>query len=120
MERSVRCQTRDTCTLTTVSFVQTHLGWDAAHIVGHSMGGMIAMKLAVQSPQRVCSLSIVSATGGGWQSLPFSWRAAKYMWKVRRCRISQQRAVANAEMHRLTLAHVAPRYFAGIQSRQRA
>jgi pimeloyl-ACP methyl ester carboxylesterase len=51
--------------------------------VGHSMGGMIAMKLAVLSPQRVCSLSIVSATGGGWQSLPFSWRAAKYMWRVR-------------------------------------
>lgn len=46
------------------------------------MGGMIAMKLAVLAPQRVCSLSIVSATGGGWQSLPFSWRAAKYMWKV--------------------------------------
>lgn len=46
------------------------------------MGGMIAMKLAVVAPERVASLSIISATGGGWQSLPFSWRATKYMWKV--------------------------------------
>ncbi len=47
-----------------------------------SMGGMISMKLAVMAPERVASLSVISATGGGWQSLPFSWRATRYMWKV--------------------------------------
>lgn len=69
-------------TVASLSVLQAHLHWDTAHVVGHSMGGMIAMKLAVLAPERVCSLSIISATGGGWQSLPFSWRAAKYMWKV--------------------------------------
>ena len=61
---------------------QDHLRWERAHIVGHSMGGMIAMRLALLAPQRVRSLSVLSVTGGGWQSLPLSWRATKYMWKV--------------------------------------
>lgn len=76
-----------------------HLQWETAHIVGHSMGGMIAMKLAVLAPQRVCSLSIVSATGGGWQSLPFSWRAAKYMWKAYRAGNGKERAQVDLKFH---------------------
>jgi pimeloyl-ACP methyl ester carboxylesterase len=41
-----------------------HLGIDAAHIVGVSMGGMIAQTLAIRHPQRVLSLaSIMSTTG---------------------------------------------------------
>jgi pimeloyl-ACP methyl ester carboxylesterase len=41
-----------------------HLEIDAAHIVGVSMGGMIAQVLAIEHPQRVLSLaSIMSNTG---------------------------------------------------------
>jgi pimeloyl-ACP methyl ester carboxylesterase len=41
-----------------------HLGIDAAHVVGVSMGGMIAQAMAIRRPERVLSLtSIMSTTG---------------------------------------------------------
>ena len=41
-----------------------HLGVDAAHVVGVSMGGMIAQQLTIDHPERVLSLcSIMSNTG---------------------------------------------------------
>lgn len=48
-----------------------HLGHDSAHVVGVSMGGMIAQTMALRFPDRVSSLtSIMSSTGRrfvGWQ-----------------------------------------------------
>ncbi|WP_104108015.1 alpha/beta hydrolase [Nocardioides sp. 616] len=49
-----------------------HLGLRSAHVVGISMGGMIAQSMAIEQPRRVRSLtSIMSTTGRrtvGWQS----------------------------------------------------
>ena len=45
-----------------------HLGIDKAHVVGASMGGMIAQTIAAEHPERVLSLvSIMSNTGDRWR-----------------------------------------------------
>ena len=47
------------------------LGIDRAHIVGASMGGMIAQTMAANHPDRVLSLvSIMSSTGSRWSGQP--------------------------------------------------
>lgn len=51
------------------------LGIEAAHVVGVSMGGMIAQTMAIRRPERVRSLvSIMSTTGSRWVGVP-TWRA---------------------------------------------
>ena len=48
-----------------------HLGIDRAHVVGVSMGGMIAQTIAARRPERVLSLtSIMSSTGSRWRGQP--------------------------------------------------
>ena len=36
-----------------------HEGWDSAHIVGHSMGGLVALELAARAGERVRSLALL-------------------------------------------------------------
>ncbi len=64
-----------------------HLGVEAAHLVGVSMGGMIAQTMAIERPERVLSLaSMMSTTGRRWMEFP-TWRAfAILMAPVRRTR----------------------------------
>jgi pimeloyl-ACP methyl ester carboxylesterase len=51
--------------------VLDHLGIEHAHIVGASMGGMIAQTIAIRYPQRILSLvSIMSNTGSFWSGQP--------------------------------------------------
>jgi pimeloyl-ACP methyl ester carboxylesterase len=48
-----------------------HLGIERAHVVGASMGGMIAQTMAARYPDRVLSLgSIMSNTGHRWKGMP--------------------------------------------------
>jgi pimeloyl-ACP methyl ester carboxylesterase len=54
-----------------------HLGITRAHVVGASMGGMIAQILAATEPHRVASLGIImSATGKPFSALP-AWRVIR-------------------------------------------
>ncbi|MEM6713034.1 MAG: alpha/beta fold hydrolase [Pseudomonadota bacterium] len=41
------------------------IGWDHAHIVGESFGGMTALQVALRAPQRVDRMVIASAAAGG-------------------------------------------------------
>uniref|UniRef100_A0A3B4WVM4 AB hydrolase-1 domain-containing protein n=1 Tax=Seriola lalandi dorsalis TaxID=1841481 RepID=A0A3B4WVM4_SERLL len=41
-----------------------HLGWRRAHIVGFSLGGMVAMKLASLNRHRIKSLALISTHTG--------------------------------------------------------
>ncbi|KAK6926030.1 Alpha/beta hydrolase fold-1, partial [Dillenia turbinata] len=47
-----------------------HLGWSKAHVFGHSMGAMIACKLASMVPERILSLALLNVTGGGFECFP--------------------------------------------------
>jgi pimeloyl-ACP methyl ester carboxylesterase len=52
-----------------------HLGIESAHLVGASMGGMIAQTIAIRRPERARSLvSMMSSTGNRWLGVP-AWKA---------------------------------------------
>jgi pimeloyl-ACP methyl ester carboxylesterase len=50
-----------------------HLRWDSAHIVGHSMGGLIAEQLALAVPERVRSLALLCTFASGKEAARFTF-----------------------------------------------
>ncbi len=67
-----------------------HLGWPSAHLVGHSMGGIIAHQLALAHPERVRSLSLLCTFAYGKQAtrptLKMAWVGTRSMIGTRRSR----------------------------------
>ncbi|MEV0615312.1 alpha/beta fold hydrolase [Nonomuraea sp. NPDC050404] len=55
------------------------LGWPAAHVVGASMGGMIAQTLAIRRPERVLTLTSIMSTPGPSVAPPTEAAAAVLM-----------------------------------------
>lgn len=48
-----------------VRALMDHLGWETAHVVGHSLGGLIAQCFAIECPKRVRSLSLLCTISRG-------------------------------------------------------
>jgi pimeloyl-ACP methyl ester carboxylesterase len=55
-------------------WLMTHLGWDSAHVVGHSLGGPVALEMALSRPERVRSLSLLCTLARGRDATRLTWR----------------------------------------------
>ncbi|KAL6640328.1 hypothetical protein ACP70R_022177 [Stipagrostis hirtigluma subsp. patula] len=80
--------------------LMNHLGWRKAHVFGHSMGSMIASKLAAIAPERVASLALLNTTGGGYQCIPkIDCHTISLACRFLRARTPEQRATVDLEVH---------------------
>jgi pimeloyl-ACP methyl ester carboxylesterase len=63
-------------------------GWDAAHVVGHSLGGLVAVQLALAARSRVRSLSLLCTFTGSKTAAPMT---ARMMWLGVRIKVGTRR-----------------------------
>src|SRR4029453_3748475 len=49
----------------TCARLMDHLGWHAAHVVGHSYGAPVALQLAIDAPERVRSVALLEPAARG-------------------------------------------------------
>ncbi|VVB15769.1 unnamed protein product [Arabis nemorensis] len=77
-----------------------HLGWKKAHIIGHSMGAMIACKLAAMVPERVLSLALLNVTGGGFECFPkLDRQTLSIAIRFLKAKTPEQRAAVDLDTH---------------------
>ncbi|KAM7467681.1 hypothetical protein LguiB_015243 [Lonicera macranthoides] len=80
--------------------VLDHLGWRKAHVFGHSMGAMIACKLAAMVPDRVLSLALLNVTGGGYECFPkFDRQTLSIAIRFLKAKTPEQRAAVDLDTH---------------------
>jgi pimeloyl-ACP methyl ester carboxylesterase len=68
-------------------------GASTAHVVGHSLGGLVALHVAARSPARVRSLSLLCTFPSGREAAPLSW---PLLWHGTRSRVGTRTARATA------------------------
>lgn len=90
---------RTTVMAADVLAIMEHISWEHAHVVGHSMGAMVALKLAAAHPEHIDSLTLVSTTCGHLQSIPRSWRALWYSIQLMRAKEAEDRALVDLKFH---------------------
>ncbi|KAL3838061.1 hypothetical protein ACJIZ3_022652 [Penstemon smallii] len=77
-----------------------HLGWKKAHVFGHSMGAMIACKLAAMVPERILSLALLNVTGGGYECIPkLDRQTLSIAIRFLRAKTPEQRAAVDLDTH---------------------
>jgi pimeloyl-ACP methyl ester carboxylesterase len=87
------------------------LGWPSAHVIGHSLGGLIAQELALRAPTRVRSLALLCTMRRGPDVARFTWAT---LWLGLRMMIGTRR------MRRLAaLDSIVPRRLDPSQDRDR-
>lgn len=69
-----------------VAFVQGQIGDEKCHLVGWSLGGVIAYRIAVTEPNKVLSLNLLGTmpSFGSFSVLSLGWRLAKELVKSKR------------------------------------
>ncbi|XP_030549159.1 putative aminoacrylate hydrolase RutD [Rhodamnia argentea] len=80
--------------------IMDHLGWKEAHVFGHSMGAMIACKLAAIVPNRILSLAVLNVTGGGYECFPkLDRKTVSIAFRFLRAKTPEQRAAVDLDTH---------------------
>lgn len=64
------------------------LGWERAHLLGHSLGGALASVLAAGAPERVLSLALIEALG------PPPWDSAQATNRLRAAIAGRRKAIS--------------------------
>ena len=63
-------------------------GWEAVHVVGHSLGGLVALHLALSARKRIQSLALLCTFAGGRDAAP---PTARMIWLGLRSRVGTRR-----------------------------
>ncbi len=85
-----------------VAAIVAHEGLDRIHVMGHSMGGLIALRLALMAPSRIKSLVLACTFADGAEPTKFSW---KMMTLGLRCRVGTRAMRRNAMLEMILPAH---------------